>query len=383
MGGWTVPGGWPSRLATTGGWWSSPSTRWPFAQAAARRCLTCPASPRSGPGLAATPPPPAQCPSGLPSSAAAASVPRWPVPTRAWAPPSPFWSAAKACCPGWSPLSNSWSPARFGGRSGRPHGRHRHRAEPLGRRWTGHPATGRRQGVRSRRSAVCHWQNATDRRHRPGDGGPHPGLLAGGRRDLPGAGHQRRLAVRDGRRQPPRPPHAPGQVPGAHRRRRERHPHRPAAAGHRGLGADHRGQGGAPDQIMSFTGLWIVCLVALAAPLAATAAGRLRVPSVVLEVVAGILIGPAVLGWVHVDRTISVVSAIGLAMLLFMAGREIDYSRLRGPTVELAALGMALSLVFALAIGFGLRLQHLVATPVFVAVVLSATGLGTLTPIFE
>jgi Kef-type K+ transport system membrane component KefB len=134
---------------------------------------------------------------------------------------------------------------------------------------------------------------------------------------------------------------------------------------------------------MSFTGLWIVCLVALAAPLAATAAGRLRVPSVVLEVVAGILIGPAVLGWVHVDRTISVVSDIGLAMLLFMAGREIDYSRLRGPTVELAALGMAVSLVFALAIGFGLRLQHLVATPVFVAVVLSATGLGTLTPIFE
>lgn len=134
---------------------------------------------------------------------------------------------------------------------------------------------------------------------------------------------------------------------------------------------------------MRFTGLWIVCLVALAAPLAATAAGRLRVPSVVLEVVAGILIGPAVLGWVHVDRTISVVSDIGLAMLLFMAGREIDYSRLRGPTVELAALGMAVSLVFALAIGFGLRLQHLVATPVFVAVVLSATGLGTLTPIFE
>ena len=134
---------------------------------------------------------------------------------------------------------------------------------------------------------------------------------------------------------------------------------------------------------MSFTGFWIVCLVALAAPLAATAAGRLHVPSVVLEVVAGILIGPAVLGWVHVDRTISVVSDIGLAMLLFMAGREIDYSRLRGPTVELAALGMAVSLVFALAIGFGLRLQHLVATPVFVAVVLSATGLGTLTPIFE
>lgn len=134
---------------------------------------------------------------------------------------------------------------------------------------------------------------------------------------------------------------------------------------------------------MSFTGLWIVCLAALAAPLAATAARRLRVPSVVLEVVAGILIGPAVLGWVHLDRTIAVVSDIGLAMLLFMAGREIDYGRLRGPTVELAALGMAISLVLALAIGLGLRLEHLVGALVFVAIVLSATGLGTLTPVFE
>lgn len=134
---------------------------------------------------------------------------------------------------------------------------------------------------------------------------------------------------------------------------------------------------------MSFTGFWVVCLAALAAPLAATAARRLRVPSVVLEVVAGILIGPSVLGWVHIDRTIRVVSDIGLAMLLFMAGREIDYSRLRGRTVELAALGMAISLALAAVIGFGLDLLHLVGAPVFVAVVLSATGLGTLTPIFE
>ena len=69
-------------------------------------------------------------------------------------------------------------------------------------------------------------------------------------------------------------------------------------------------------------------------------------------------------------------------MLLFMAGREIDHDRLRGRTVKLAVLGMAVSLV-AGAIGLGLHLQHLVAAPVFVAVVLSATGLGTLSPIFE
>ena len=134
---------------------------------------------------------------------------------------------------------------------------------------------------------------------------------------------------------------------------------------------------------MSFTGLWIVCLAALAAPLVARGASRLRVPAVVLEVVLGIIIGPSVLGWVHVDQVITVVSDLGLAMLLFLAGREIDYGRLRGPTVELAAIGMAVSLVLAAAIGFGLDFLHLVRAPVFVAIVLSATGLGVLLPIFE
>jgi Kef-type K+ transport system membrane component KefB len=134
---------------------------------------------------------------------------------------------------------------------------------------------------------------------------------------------------------------------------------------------------------MNFTGLWIVCLAALAAPLVARGAHRLRVPAVVLEVVLGIVIGPSVLGWVHPDQTIMVVSDLGLAMLLFLAGREIDYGRLRGPTVELAAVGMVISLVLAAAIGFGLDFLHLVRAPVFVAIVLAATGLGILLPIFE
>ena len=135
--------------------------------------------------------------------------------------------------------------------------------------------------------------------------------------------------------------------------------------------------------MVSFTGLWIVCLAALVAPLAAMAARRVRVPSVVLEVVAGILIGSAVLGLVHPDQAITVISDIGLAMVLFLAGREINYDRLRGPTVELAALGMAVSLALALAIGFELYHVHLIGVPVFVAIVLSATGLGVLLPIFE
>ena len=50
----------------------------------------------------------------------------------------------------------------------------------------------------------------------------------------------------------------------------------------------------------------------------------------VLEIVAGIVVGPSVLGWVEVDDTIAVVATLGLAFLLFLAGLEIDFARLRG-----------------------------------------------------
>ena len=55
-----------------------------------------------------------------------------------------------------------------------------------------------------------------------------------------------------------------------------------------------------------------------------------RLPSVVLEILAGILVGPAVLGIVHVDEAISVISALGLGLPLFLAGLEIDFDRLAG-----------------------------------------------------
>jgi Kef-type K+ transport system membrane component KefB len=76
-----------------------------------------------------------------------------------------------------------------------------------------------------------------------------------------------------------------------------------------------------------------------------------RLPSVVLEIVAGIAIGPSLLGWVHVDQAIEVISVIGLAFLLFLAGLEIDFPRLRGPVLRLSLLGFALSLGLAVAVG--------------------------------
>src|SRR5690349_11193008 len=105
----------------------------------------------------------------------------------------------------------------------------------------------------------------------------------------------------------------------------------------------------------SFTGLLIVVAVAFAAPLLLGLFPSIRLPSVVLEILAGIVIGPSVLGIVEVDETISVISVMGLAFLLFLAGLEIDFSRLRGPILRLTAAGFALSFAIAFTVSLGLE----------------------------
>ena len=74
---------------------------------------------------------------------------------------------------------------------------------------------------------------------------------------------------------------------------------------------------------LHYTNLLIVVAVGFAAPLVLGFIPKLRMPSVVLELVAGIVVGPSVLGWVHVDPPVAVLSAVGLAILLFLAGLEL------------------------------------------------------------
>lgn len=123
--------------------------------------------------------------------------------------------------------------------------------------------------------------------------------------------------------------------------------------------------------------------VAFAAPLVLGFFPGVRLPSVVLEIVAGIVVGPSVLGIVHVDTSISVIAVIGLAFLLFLAGLEIDFGRLRGRVLKLSLVGFALSFGIALVVGFGLKVTGLVASPLLVAIILSATSLGVLIPVLK
>jgi Kef-type K+ transport system membrane component KefB len=135
--------------------------------------------------------------------------------------------------------------------------------------------------------------------------------------------------------------------------------------------------------VISFSAVLIIALVAVAVPVALALVPRLPVPGAVLEVLAGILIGPALLGWVHVNVPVQVLSDLGLGMLLFLAGLEIDIESLRGPLGRLAGRAFGASVLLGLACGLALSLAGAGGKPVFLAVVLTSTSAGLLLPLLK
>jgi Kef-type K+ transport system membrane component KefB len=127
---------------------------------------------------------------------------------------------------------------------------------------------------------------------------------------------------------------------------------------------------------ISFTSLAIVAAAGFAAPLALGLVPWLRMPSVVLEIVLGIVIGPSVLGWATADEPVTIMALIGLSFLLLIAGLEVDYARLRGRLFEVTGLGFLLSFGMGLLAGFALDAAGLVHSPLLIAIMFSATGLG-------
>jgi Kef-type K+ transport system membrane component KefB len=136
-----------------------------------------------------------------------------------------------------------------------------------------------------------------------------------------------------------------------------------------------------PD--VSFVNLLVVVAVAVAAPLVVGYLPRLRVPAVVLEIVGGIIIGPSVLGWVHVDLPVAILALFGLAFLLFLAGLEIDVHRLRGRLLRFAVFGYLLTLVLGYGAGVSFTAVGWVSQPLLLAIALSATSLGLVVPVLK
>ncbi len=127
---------------------------------------------------------------------------------------------------------------------------------------------------------------------------------------------------------------------------------------------------------------WVFA-AAVAGPLLGRIPIGLRVPVVVLEVLLGILIGPHVMNLVRFDEFLSTMHTIAMAVTLFMAGMELDFSEIKGRPLGLAAAGWGISVALGIAVVGIFHIIPAVHAPMMVTLALCTTGLGALIPIFR
>jgi Kef-type K+ transport system membrane component KefB len=127
---------------------------------------------------------------------------------------------------------------------------------------------------------------------------------------------------------------------------------------------------------------WIL-LAGVVAPLLGEIPLGFRVPIVVFEVVLGIVVGPHVLGLVQFDGIVEMLRNYGMALTLFMAGMELDFHRIQGRPLTLAAGGWSLSVLAGISVVGLLHVVPGVHAPMMVTLALCTTGLGVLIPVFR
>lgn len=127
----------------------------------------------------------------------------------------------------------------------------------------------------------------------------------------------------------------------------------------------------------------IVLVAAVAAVTVAVLPSRLAPPVVVVELFLGILVGPQVLDIAGTDSFIEFFSNLGLGMLFFFAGYEIDFHRIRGRPIELGGGGWLLSILLAYAIGGALVAAGVIDSGLYTGSAMATTAIGTLIPILR
>jgi Kef-type K+ transport system membrane component KefB len=131
------------------------------------------------------------------------------------------------------------------------------------------------------------------------------------------------------------------------------------------------------------TFLAVVAASAVAGTVSTLVTGRgVLVPAVVVELLLGVVIGPQVLG-LDVSQFIEFFADLGLGMLFFFAGYEIDLRRIAGRPLRLAAFGWAISLALAYTIGGILAAAGIVLSLLYTGSAMATTAIGTLIPILS
>ena len=129
--------------------------------------------------------------------------------------------------------------------------------------------------------------------------------------------------------------------------------------------------------------LVMVIAAAVAAVIVLAVSPRLTIPVVVLELLLGIAIGPQGFDIARVDPTTSLLGDLGLGMLFFFAGYEIDFERIKGRPLELAVMGWAISLALAYGIGGALAAAGIILSFLYTGSAMATTAIGTLIPILS
>jgi Kef-type K+ transport system membrane component KefB len=129
-----------------------------------------------------------------------------------------------------------------------------------------------------------------------------------------------------------------------------------------------------------------VLTLAVLAPILAELPLGMRMPTVVIEMVLGVIVGPHVLKLVNVavpTEPVLLLGDAGLTFLFFLVGMEIDLARFRGPPLTLALRGWVCSLAIASLVATLLWMVSFVRAPVMVGIALTTTATGMLVPILR
>lgn len=146
-----------------------------------------------------------------------------------------------------------------------------------------------------------------------------------------------------------------------------------------------------------FIPLLIVVLLAFIVPVILARFKKLRLPIVVGEIIAGILIGRSGFGWVsHEEPILDFIAEFGFVFLMFISGMEIDFSSLglvsrgskaretrRWGPISLGAISFGLTLLMAVLISIGLVNMGLARNMWMMGLILSTTSLGVVVPVLK
>lgn len=123
--------------------------------------------------------------------------------------------------------------------------------------------------------------------------------------------------------------------------------------------------------------LWQLAIIIFATKIAGSITVKLGQPSVLGEIIVGIIIGPAVLGIIHSNELLKTFSELGVIFLMFFAGVETnikDLTKNIKPALTVAVMGVILPFIGGYIVGtqFGMDTIH----AVFLGVVLTATSVS-------